>query len=82
VVKGDGKVPQIAAASILAKVMRDRLMSRLGERYPPYCWESNSGYGTPVHRKAIVVHGHTPHHRQSFGDLFSGLGEAALEPAE
>lgn len=82
VVKGDGKVPQIAAASIMAKVMRDRLMSRLGERYRPYCWESNSGYGTPVHRKAIVEHGHTRHHRQSFGDLFSGLREARFEPAE
>jgi ribonuclease HII len=82
VVKGDGKVPQIAAASIMAKVMRDRLMSRLGERYRPYCWESNSGYGTPAHRKAIVEHGHTRHHRQSFGDLFSGLGEVAFEPAE
>jgi len=82
VVKGDGKVPQIAAASIMAKVMRDRLMSRLGIRYQSYRWESNSGYGTAAHRKAIVEHGHTRHHRQSFGDLFSGLGERALEPAE
>ena len=82
VVKGDGKVPQIAAASIMAKVMRDRLMARLGERHRHYCWESNSGYGTAVHRNAIIAHGHTRHHRQSFGDLFSGLGEAALEPAE
>lgn len=73
VVKGDGKVPQIAAASIMAKVMRDRLMARLGERYRHYCWETNSGYGTAVHRNAILAHGHTRHHRQSFGDLFSSL---------
>src|SRR4051812_39364609 len=73
VIKGDGKVPQIAAASIMAKVLRDRLMARLGQRYRPYCWESNSGYGTGAHRDAILAHGHTRHHRTSFGDLFDRL---------
>jgi ribonuclease HII len=73
VIKGDGKVPQIAAASIMAKVLRDRLMARLGQRHVHYCWESNSGYGTAVHRQAIMTHGSTRHHRRSFGDLFSGL---------
>jgi len=73
VVKGDGKVPQIAAASIMAKVLRDRLMTRLGTRYRHYGWDSNSGYGTATHRAAIVAHGHTNHHRTSFGDLFSAL---------
>ena len=73
VIKGDGKVPQIAAASIMAKVLRDRLMARLGIRYRPYCWDSNSGYGTAVHRGAILAHGHTRHHRTSFGDLFDIL---------
>ncbi len=73
VVKGDGKVPQIAAASILAKVLRDRLMVKLGRRHSHYCWEANSGYGTQVHRKAIIEHGHTRHHRSSFGDLFATL---------
>jgi len=82
VVKGDGKVPQIAAASILAKVMRDRLMARLGQRHIHYAWETNSGYGTPAHRQAIRQHGHTPHHRTSFGDLFSSLAEEALEDAD
>ena len=77
VVKGDGKVPQIAAASIMAKVMRDRLMARLGRRHIHYSWESNSGYGTAAHRAAIRTHGHTAHHRQSFGDLFSGLEDDA-----
>lgn len=81
VVKGDGKVPQIAAASIMAKVLRDRLMTRLAERHVHYCWGSNAGYGTRAHRDAIIAHGHTPHHRKSFGDLFStlaGEAEAAL----
>lgn len=73
VVKGDGKVPQIAAASILAKVLRDRLMTRLGLRHPHYAWHSNAGYGTKVHRNAIVEHGHSRHHRRSFGDLFEML---------
>ncbi len=79
VVKGDGKVPQIAAASICAKVVRDRLMTRLGLRHPQYRWESNAGYGTKVHRDAIVTHGHCAHHRRSFGDLFGMLGGQAAE---
>ena len=71
VIKGDGKVPQIAAASILAKVLRDRLMAKLGRRHAHYCWDSNSGYGTAAHRSAIIEFGHTRHHRCSFGDLFA-----------
>lgn len=77
VVKGDGKVPQIAAASIMAKVLRDRLMARLGGRYVHYRWESNAGYGTRAHRDAIVEFGHTRHHRTSFGDLFSLLSDGS-----
>ena len=73
VVKGDATVPQIAAASILAKVLRDRLMARLGRRHAHYGWEGNAGYGTRTHRSAIVAHGHTHHHRRSFGDLFAML---------
>ncbi len=79
VVKGDGKVPQIAAASILAKVMRDRLMVRLGRRHAHYAWDSNSGYGTMAHRNAIAEHGATRHHRRSFGDLFSTLDKAIAQ---
>jgi ribonuclease HII len=75
VVKGDAKVPQIAAASIMAKVLRDRLMARLALRHIHYRWEQNSGYGTRAHRDAIVAHGHTHHHRRSFGDLFSVLSD-------
>jgi ribonuclease HII len=77
VVKGDGKVPQIAAASIMAKVLRDRLMARLAERHAYYRWEQNSGYGTKAHRDAIVAFGPTRHHRRSFGDLFAMLDGTA-----
>ena len=81
VVKGDATVPQIAAASIMAKVLRDRLMARLGQRHARYHWHANAGYGTAAHRAAIVAHGHTPHHRRSFGDLFARL-EAEARGAE
>ncbi|PTQ12325.1 ribonuclease HII [Sphingomonas oleivorans] len=81
VVRGDGKVPQIAAASILAKVMRDRLMARLAMRHSGYAWDRNAGYGTAAHRDAILRLGSTGHHRRSFGDLFSSLA-APPEPAE
>lgn len=73
VVKGDATVPQIAAASIMAKVLRDRLMARLACRHGRYRWEANAGYGTAAHRAAIRAHGHTRHHRRSFGDLFAAL---------
>jgi ribonuclease HII len=66
VVGGDGLVHCIAAASILAKVTRDRLMERLAARYPAYGWERNMGYGTPEHLDALERAGATRHHRQSF----------------
>lgn len=66
IVRGDGTVASIAAASIVAKVYRDRLMSRLGEAYPQYHWGQNAGYGTAAHRAAILTHGITPYHRRSF----------------
>ena len=66
VVKGDAKCYAIACASIVAKVVRDRLMHRLAARYDGYAWERNAGYGTPQHREALAVHGLTPHHRRSF----------------
>jgi ribonuclease HII len=66
VVEGDAKVHCIACASIVAKVCRDRLMRRLGLRYPVYGWEHNKGYATAEHREAILRHGPTPHHRRSF----------------
>ena len=69
VVKGDSKVYSIAAASIVAKVTRDRIMALLGQRYPDYCWHQNAGYGTGIHLAAIERLGATPHHRMSFSPL-------------
>ena len=66
VVGGDRSVPQIAAASIVAKVFRDRLMRRLALRHPGYGWERNVGYGTPIHRAGLTAQGRSPHHRLSF----------------
>ncbi len=67
VVEGDRHVHSIACASIVAKVIRDRLMRNLHARYPEYGWETNVGYGTAAHRSAIKEAGLTPHHRMSFG---------------
>lgn len=69
IVKGDAIVPQIAAASIVAKVLRDGLMARLALRYPGYCWETNAGYGTPEHLAGLARLGPTPHHRFSFAPV-------------
>lgn len=66
IVRGDARCHSIACASILAKVVRDRLMKNLHPRYPEYGWESNVGYGTPGHLEALRRHGPTPHHRRSF----------------
>ncbi|MGH1378326.1 MAG: ribonuclease HII [Alphaproteobacteria bacterium] len=69
VVKGDSKSKTIAAASIIAKVHRDKVMLELSKQYPHYGWESNSGYPTKQHREAIEIHGITPHHRKSFAPV-------------
>lgn len=66
VVKGDNTYYSIAAASILAKVERDEYMKTIHKQYPNYAWESNKGYGSKVHREAILEHGTTPQHRMSF----------------
>ena len=66
VIKGDSKSISIAAASIIAKVHRDRIMSELAKDHPYYGWERNSGYPTKQHRTALKQHGVTPHHRRSF----------------
>lgn len=66
VIKGDGKFASIAAASILAKTYRDEYMYRIHEEFPQYQWNRNKGYGTATHRKALEIHGLTPHHRKSF----------------
>lgn len=77
IVKGDALSLSIAAASVVAKVARDRLMERLARRHPGYGWESNAGYGTEDHYFGLMRLGPSPHHRLSFdtvrdlsGDLF------------
>jgi ribonuclease HII len=69
VVGGDGLSLSIAAASIVAKVLRDRAMTRLSTRFPGYGWEENAGYATQAHREALRRLGPTPHHRPAFGTV-------------
>jgi len=66
IVDGDALCQSIAAASVIAKTVRDRLMCRLAARYPVYAWQENKGYGTPEHLDALQVLGPTRHHRMSF----------------
>jgi ribonuclease HII len=74
IVDGDALIHSIGCASIVAKVVRDRLMHRLALRYPGYAWERNVGYGTAEHRAAIDELGVTPHHRLTFPGLLYDLG--------
>lgn len=69
IIKGDALSLSIAAASIVAKVMRDRQMRLLAELYPAYGFETNMGYGTKEHLAALALHGPTPFHRRSFAPL-------------
>jgi ribonuclease HII len=92
VVKGDALSFSIAAASIIAKVTRDRIMHGLARRYPGYGWETNVGYSTPEHASGIKELGVTPHHRRSFApvrlalnggmDLLSWLENQPLAAAD
>ena len=66
IVQGDGKCCSIAAASIVAKVYRDRLMQKLAEKYPYYGFEKNAGYGTKAHIEGLKKYGITPEHRKSY----------------
>jgi ribonuclease HII len=72
IVKGDGKYLSIAAASILAKTWRDDYMMQLDREYPYYQWQSNKGYPTESHRRAIRQYGPCPYHRRSFRLLNEG----------
>lgn len=73
-VKGDQKSWSVAAASILAKVSRDRQMAELAKLYPAYGWERNAGYGTRQHQEALERFGVTPYHRRSFAPVARLLG--------
>ena len=74
VVKGDGRVPAISAASILAKVARDSEMDQLHQRHPEYGFDSHKGYPTKVHMAALEKHGPLPEHRKSFGPVAKLVG--------
>lgn len=78
IVKGDGKMMSIAAASVLAKTYRDDYMNKIAEEYPQYDWLENKGYPTAKHRDAIAQHGITPYHRLTF----KGVKEFNPNPTE
>jgi ribonuclease HII len=77
IVKGDGKSPSIAAASIIAKVTRDRMMADLARTYPEYGFERHAGYGTAQHSHALAEHGPCPAHRRSFAPIRTLIEAAA-----
>jgi ribonuclease HII len=80
IIDGDAKCRSIAAASIIAKVTRDRMMAEFAGQYPGYGWETNRGYGTPEHYRALKTLGLTPLHRRSFGPIRAiELGHAQPE---
>ena len=74
IIKGDARCLSIAAASIIAKVTRDRLMLQLHETYPHYGFDQHKGYGTPSHLAALRSHGACPHHRRSFSPVSELFG--------
>lgn len=76
IVKGDARSLTIAAASIIAKVLRDRVMVDLAQQHPGYGWEANAGYPTPAHKLALLDLGVTPHHRRSFAPVHNILCKA------
>jgi len=87
IIDGDAHCHSIAAASVVAKTLRDRLMSLLARHYPGYAWTTNKGYGTPEHLAALAAFGFTVHHRKSFAPVLQlelaawGRGEGPSELA-
>jgi ribonuclease HII len=82
IVAGDAKCRSIAAASIVAKVTRDRIMADYALTYPGYGWEHNRGYPTPEHIRALDTFGLTPLHRRSFGPVRDRAGQLMTQPLE
>lgn len=80
VVEGDAVSLSIAAASIIAKVTRDRIMAQLHETFPHYGFATNMGYGTQAHQRGLAEYGVTPHHRRSFAPIRALLEMRAQEP--
>ncbi|WP_454721249.1 MULTISPECIES: ribonuclease HII [Cupriavidus] len=81
IVKGDAKVQAISAASILAKVARDRELLTLHASYPQYGFDAHAGYGTPQHLAALAEFGATPHHRRSFAPVREAIALGRIAPA-
>jgi len=75
IIGGDGKSLSIAAASIIAKVTRDRLLCDLAKEYPAYGWDKNAGYGTAEHIAALQSYGVTPYHRKSYAPIKAMLNK-------
>jgi len=73
IIKGDQKIPEISAASIIAKVSRDRLITKLSKKFNKYFWNKNAGYGTKNHLSAIKKFGVTKHHRKTFQPIHNIL---------
>ena len=73
IIKGDQKVPEISAASIIAKVARDRMIIHMSKEFKNYAWNKNSGYGTKEHIKAIKKFGITKHHRKTYSPIHNML---------
>ena len=73
IVKGDQKIPEISAASIIAKVARDKLITKMSKKFNNYAWDKNAGYGTKQHLSAIKKFGVTKHHRKTFGPVHNIL---------
>jgi ribonuclease HII len=79
IIEGDAKSYSIAAASIVAKVTRDRLMIELAQSFPGYGWHTNVGYGTKEHQAGIAKLGVTDHHRKSWAPIFNRLSQLTLD---
>ena len=79
IVKGDSKSKSIAAASILAKVTRDKIMADLAAQHPEYGWESNAGYPSKAHKEAIDRYGITDHHRKSYAPIKNFLAHGSTK---
>tara|TARA_B100001123_G_C15297646_1_gene1019827 strand:+ start:1694 stop:2269 length:576 start_codon:yes stop_codon:yes gene_type:complete len=73
IIKGDQKIPEISAASIIAKVSRDKLVIKMSKNFKNYFWNKNSGYGTKDHIRAIKKFGITKHHRKTFQPIYNML---------
>lgn len=79
IIKGDDKVAQISAASILAKTARDASLLELHQRYPEYAFDQHKGYGTALHLARLQMHGACPEHRRSYAPVQAVLERASLE---